>query len=555
MQQEKALAILKSGQNVFLTGFAGSGKTYCLNQYIHYLHTHQIAVAITASTGIAATHLNGMTIHAWSGIGIRDEIDTKMLKSLANRQYMRKKMDSVKVLIIDEISMLHKRQFELVDKVLRHFKGNELPFGGVQLVLSGDFFQLPPVGKQSETAKDKFSFMSPAWLAANFCICYLDEQYRSEDSTLEMLLNDIRQQKISASSQRLLAEKIENSRLESERFPHLYPHNADVDAINRRELSKIPGKTYTYLAIKKGNRQLGETLVRNILAPEELSLKSGAKVMFVKNNPEKEIYNGTLGEVIGFADDGTAKVRLFDGREVYVETEVWQVEDEQGKVLASVEQVPLRLAWAITVHKSQGMTLDEATVDLSHTFERGQGYVALSRLRTIDGLRLLGINNMALSLEPLTIKADKRFRDLSDKFDKLYSQNALQRQWRDFIQRCGGEVDPEKLAIINMKKKKLPTQLITKTLLLEGNSLEIVAEKRGLKVETIINHLVELKSDPDIELSKYLNQDKVLIEKLKPLIALQKKRHPLQLKPLYDGLNGAYSYSEIKKALLFIPDI
>src|SRR5205809_2473483 len=159
MNQSKALAILKSGRNVFLTGSAGSGKTYVLNQYIQYLKKHEIPVAVTASTGIAATHMNGQTIHSWSGIGVRDEITAKHLANLTEKKYFRKKMNSVKVLIIDEISMLHQRQLSLVDQVLRYCKEKSSPFGGVQVVFSGDFFQLPPVSSDEELSRNKFAFM------------------------------------------------------------------------------------------------------------------------------------------------------------------------------------------------------------------------------------------------------------------------------------------------------------------------------------------------------------------------------------------------------------
>src|SRR5690606_6622427 len=157
MHQSKALAILKSGRNVFLTGSAGAGKTYVLNQYIQYLKEHKIPVAITASTGIAATHMNGQTIHSWSGIGIKDDISIRQLSNLKEKKYFRDKMDNVKVLIIDEISMLHRNQLELVNRVLKFFKENEMAFGGIQVIFSGDFFQLPPIGNEEESSRQKFA--------------------------------------------------------------------------------------------------------------------------------------------------------------------------------------------------------------------------------------------------------------------------------------------------------------------------------------------------------------------------------------------------------------
>ena len=162
MRQSSALNILKTGKNVFLTGSAGSGKTYTLNQYIHYLRARRVPVAVTASTGIAATHMNGITIHSWSGIGIKDELTERDLSNLARKQFLADRLKDTAVLIIDEISMLHAKQLNLVNQVLKHVRKNDNPFGGIQVVVAGDFFQLPPIGSKGESNRDKFAFMSEA---------------------------------------------------------------------------------------------------------------------------------------------------------------------------------------------------------------------------------------------------------------------------------------------------------------------------------------------------------------------------------------------------------
>jgi len=198
VNQDQALAILKSGDNVFLTGSAGTGKTYVLNKYIQYLKARKVPVSITASTGIAATHLQGTTIHAWSGIGIKDSLSLRNLRDLKEKKYLKKHIEKTKVLIIDEISMLHKKQFDLVNEVLQFFRENEKAFGGIQVVLCGDFFQLPPIGNSAEINKDKFCFMSQAWLDAKLTICYLTDQFRHTDSKLNGILNEIRSASVSA---------------------------------------------------------------------------------------------------------------------------------------------------------------------------------------------------------------------------------------------------------------------------------------------------------------------------------------------------------------------
>ncbi len=266
MQQDKALAILKSGKNGFLTGSAGTGKTYVLNQYIDYLKARKVPVAITASTGIAATHMNGQTIHSWAGIGIKDSLSSHDLKKLSDKAYLVKKMNAIEVLILDEISMLHKRQLQMVSRVLQYFKGNYEAFGGVQVVLSGDFFQLPPVSKVEETNRSKFAFMSEAWLDAKLTICYLTEQYRQSDNELNEILNEIRSGAVSANSQELLYEARHNH-LKDNVPTKLYSHNLDVDRINVEHLNSLAGDPFKFTAKIKGNLNMADMLKKSILTP------------------------------------------------------------------------------------------------------------------------------------------------------------------------------------------------------------------------------------------------------------------------------------------------
>ena len=414
MKQETALKLMKAGENVFLTGSAGAGKTYTLNQYINYLKVRKVPVAITASTGIAATHMNGMTIHTWAGIGIKDTLSDDDLKRMKERKYLKEHLENAQVLIIDEISMLHAKQLNLVNQVLKYFKESDEAFGGIQVIAAGDFFQLPPVGKNGEQNRDKFCFMSNAWVEAKFRVCYLTEQHRQDDSALNDILNAIRAQNIQQQHIQALNETRDQDI--GETFTRLYTHNMDVDSINFQHLNAIDGTDHQFVAVTDGNEKLIETLKSSVRAPDELTLKKHAKVMFVKNNFDMGYINGSLGEVIGFEEDDELgmlpKVKMTDGTTLLVAPETWSVDNEGGKTIASLQQVPLRLAWAITIHKSQGMTLEAAEINLSHTFEKGQGYVALSRLKSITGLRLLGFNDQALELDSLAIKADRRFQEL-----------------------------------------------------------------------------------------------------------------------------------------------
>ena len=411
MKQRTALDILKLGHNVFLTGPAGSGKTFLLNQYIAHLKSKKIGVAVTASTGIAATHMNGQTIHSWSGMGIKDELTEGDLNKLKRKFFYRKRFAKTHTLIVDEISMLHAHQLDMVNKICKAFKDPFLPFGGLQVILCGDFFQLPPVSKNSQKAK--FAMESLAWQEMNPKICYLEEQYRQEDEKMSKILNAIRNRQVDDQILGLILSR-ENQPTRSDIYPtRLFTHNANADAINNLELQRIKEKPLAYTMQSDGNDKLVSVIKKGCLAPERLVLKKGAVVMFVKNNFDRGFVNGTLGKIVDFDENKLPIVKTFLGAEIVALPEKWAIE-EDDRVLASVTQIPLRLAWAITVHKSQGMTLDAAEMDLSKSFEYGMGYVALSRLRTLDGIKLLGINETALKVNPEICELDKELEKMSD---------------------------------------------------------------------------------------------------------------------------------------------
>ena len=564
MQQSKALAILKSGKNVFLTGSAGAGKTYVLNQYISYLKDRKVPVAVTASTGIAATHMEGQTIHSWAGIGIKDSLSLSDLRSMGGKKYLSKHLENVEVLIIDEISMLHRRQFEMVDRVLQYFKRNDLSFGGIQVIFSGDFFQLPPVSKTQESDAERFCFMSNSWVKADLNVCYLTEQYRQSDNDLHHILNEMRSNNVSNSSVgklKTLAHKYSKGDA-----TQLFTHNVDVDRINTQKLKEIASGSSFFESEGKGNQALQESLSKSMLAPPKLELKQSAKVMFVKNNYEEGYMNGTLGEVIGFdPDNDYPVVRIKSGKEIIAAQEEWSIKDETGKSLASVSQIPLRLAWAITVHKSQGMTLDEAEIDLRKTFEKGQGYVALSRLKDLDGLYLKGFNEVALQVNSLASRADKRFRELTDEIDQKYSIEDLERSFKSHILSSGGTINEKEIRKNqrgrDKKLKKRGTQDLTMDLLREGMSLQEVAVERDLNLGTIIVHLDKIKENhSDFDLERYRPAENLILKVRDAVRRVIEKNNPEDLRSngspklsaLHKALDRKISYDDIKLALIFI---
>lgn len=420
MTQKEALDVLKLGRNVYLTGPAGSGKTFVLNEYISYLKENEIIVGITASTGIAATHINGVTIHSWCGLGIRDNLTKEYLKSLSEKDYLVGRLRNAKVLIIDEISMLDANRLDLIDTICRKLKEIDFPFGGLQVIFCGDFFQLPPVDKDGKGGG--FAYKANVWDEMNLRICYLHEQHRQSDKRFNKVLNDIRENRADEETANILLERI-NQSIDSKITPaKLFTHNIDVDAMNSFELEKIQAPASLYTMQSSGPLPLVKSLKSNCLAPEELKLKKMAVVMFVKNNFNLGYINGTIGEVIGFDEENYPIVRTVAGREIIALPTAWTIE-EDGLVKARISQVPLRLAWAITVHKSQGMSLDIAEIDLSKSFTTGMGYVALSRVRTLMGIKLIGINALALKVNEEISELDEKFKTMSDdatrELDKL----------------------------------------------------------------------------------------------------------------------------------------
>ena len=636
MRQSSALDILKTGQNVFLTGSAGSGKTYTLNQYIDYLRARRVPVAVTASTGIAATHMNGTTIHSWSGIGIKDELSDRDLTNLSRKQFLADRLKDTAVLIIDEISMLHAKQINLVSQVLKHVRKNDKAFGGIQVVVAGDFFQLPPIGSKGESNREKFAFMSEAWLDAKFHICYLSEQHRQVSEAanggldLDDILNQIRRQEVTFEAIAALEATFDQN-VDIKRT-RLYTHNLNVNKINDKELADLSGEMMRFEAISVGDSKLVETLKKTVRTQDDLVLKVGSKVMFIKNNTELGVSNGTMGELIGFAavkvddskdssddliEDGdvgndkqaakSAKekakkdkakikkpttqkmpvVRLNTGREVIAEPEEWIIEDETGDVLASYEQVPLCLAWAITIHKSQGMTLEAAEIDLSRTFELGQGYVALSRLKSLAGLQLLGMNEMSLQLDPLARGADKRFLVLSDEADANYAmldEESMTQAHEKFILKSGGTLSKSVIdAYANLqtkrreqqqaqieKKQKLGNQvsdksdstlLATRLLLEESLSIAEISQARQLSQSTIMRHIAELKSqDPSLACDHLRPEDEVMTAVGNAYVAIKVANNPndfnddgsIKLRPIFEHLKQSADYNTIRLALIFI---
>lgn len=399
LSKEKQLVVksIQQGENVFVTGGAGTGKTYLLNFIKRYFADRNLSV--TASTGIAAVNIAGATIHSWAGIGLGNLPVNQIVKNIFSAKFskIRKRILNTKILAIDEVSMLSTQTLDLISEVLKAVKDNPAPMGGIQTLFFGDFLQLPPVANNNMI---DFCFNSKTWKDLNLEIFNLEEIYRQKDSKLINLLQNLRIGNIGEDEIEILKSRTniaDNNK--AIRPTILTSHNNRAHSINQQQLNAIPQEIKTFKADYFGDKKKIELLKKNSIAAEVLTLKVGAQVMMIKNTYQKEgVINGSLGIVKGFSSKKSYPIVEFNnGTRITVKPEEWLIEkfDEKKKELvceAGVNQIPLIMSWAITIHKSQGLTLDKISCDLSNIFSPGQAYVALSRARSLEGIYISSID-------------------------------------------------------------------------------------------------------------------------------------------------------------------
>ncbi len=400
--QAAALGAMQRGDNVFLTGNAGTGKSTVVTSFLGQSFR---TVDVTATTGIAALNLRDQfsarcgltlqvrTVYQWAGIGLgpqpgeTNEVCLARLREDASpsRAGAWKRVRAAECLIIDEISMLPGRVFGFLEFLCRHLRDQNRPWGGLQVIAVGDFLQLPPVSKSGVY---DWAFMAPAWQATGFRPACLTKIHRQADPEFMGLLNAVRVGRISKEHTALLGTRI--ARFPKANLLRLFTHNIQVDKWNDSRLEAIEGPLVTYSMQNHGQEYECAWLRKNLLTPEKLDLKVGARVMVTVNlkNQDGELYavNGLMGTIVDLFDD-CVRMLADDGRELTVEEFEWK-SDPSARASSSVRQLPLRLAWASTIHKSQGLSLDAALIDARATREPGQTYTALSRVRSLSGLWL-----------------------------------------------------------------------------------------------------------------------------------------------------------------------
>lgn len=455
--------VLNQGKSVFFTGPAGTGKSLLLRKIIESLrvrslHNPNYCTAVTASTGLAAHSIGGTTLHRFAGIGLGKAPTTKLISDIFKDPKVKlMRWLTTEILIVDEISMIDSTLFDKLDVIARIVRGNNKPFGGIQLVLTGDFFQLPPVLEGPDDGSPRFCFEAESWKEAIKHTIGLTQIYRQKDPAFAGMLNEMREGFVSPSTInafRLLSRPLKPLAINAPEPAELFPLRREADAANQKRMHRIKSPVYTYFAKHGGiitDPSTRKKLLSTCIAPEVLQLKQTAQVMLIKNI-DNNLVNGSLGRVIGFANEQTffhdqwhsevqgehqelnpsatlsttvdgapenrsplypvVRFQLRNGKtrtelcmpeRWAVERWVPNLEADGGWVveeLATRAQVPLILAWALSIRKSQGQTLDLVKVDLGRVFETGQAYVALSRATSMDGLQVLNFNPRKVTAHP-----------------------------------------------------------------------------------------------------------------------------------------------------------
>lgn len=429
MKENNLIDTLDSGDNTFITGSAGTGKTYSIEHY-RKDSSHK-RIALTATTGVAALQLGGETIHRFSGIGIETDMSSlpKITNKLTAMSYSNKwweqerwdLLQSIETIVVDEVSMLRRDQFELIDRVFRIVRSVDEPFGGIQMVFVGDFLQLPPVVTEEELLEyphmsESYCFQSTIWKQAEINFFELTKHHRQKDIEFLKILECIRTGIVTSEVDDMMRSRLD-AKLELNVSPlKLFPLRRSVQVENMKRLVGLPGEIKEYKAYFSGKEWEIQALKNEINAEEVLLLKNGAQIMCIVNDRHGEYVNGSMGIITNLGTDSIT-VELTNGEKVSIGRHVWQKKryHMQGsgvaaEPVASMQQFPVKLAYASTIHKSQGMSLDAVEMDISNCFATGQAYVALSRVRSLEGLRLIGWH-------PKSVRADDTVLDF---YRKMY---------------------------------------------------------------------------------------------------------------------------------------
>uniref|UniRef100_A0A671Y0B1 ATP-dependent DNA helicase PIF1 n=1 Tax=Sparus aurata TaxID=8175 RepID=A0A671Y0B1_SPAAU len=406
-EQAAVLSAVLSGKNVFFTGSAGTGKSFLLKRIMGSLPPK--STFATASTGVAACHIGGTTLHSFAGVG-SGSAPLEQCIELAQRPGVLQHWTSCRHLIIDEVSMVEAQFFDKLESVARSVRRSTEPFGGIQLIVCGDFLQLPPVSKGKEKAS--FCFQARSWRKVIQLNMELTEVRRQTDQSFISLLQAVRVGRV---TEEVTAKLMESAYHQIERdgilATRLCTHKDDVELTNENKLQQLPGSVRVFEALDS-DPALVKTIDAHSPVSRLIQLKVGAQVMLTKNlDVTRGLVNGARGVVVAFESGkhGLPRVRFLCGVTELLKPERW-VFKSGGGVHLSRQQLPLKLAWAISIHKSQGMTLDCVEISLARVFESGQAYVALSRARSLEGLRVMDFDPRVVRADPDVLVFYKKLR-------------------------------------------------------------------------------------------------------------------------------------------------
>jgi len=415
-EQQSAFDLYVSGKNIFVSGPGGSGKSHLIQVIEEHAKSNGKNYQITATTGVAATNLEikgAKTINSWAGIGVPKGDFNIIAARIAGNKYKKKPWKEVDVLVIDEVSMLSMDVFDLLDNIGRIVrKRADVPFGGIQVIFSGDFYQLPPIGQDVQ-----FCFESTKWKECFEHQIVLNTIFRQNDNVFKSVLNQIREGHLNKEGYELLQSRVGLTVPDGVTCTKIMPTRVAVDRINNSELLKLTGKEYRYkisrsntdpMTLSQADKLLSKfktesqreyeynEMARNLLCDAETVFKEGCHVMCIANM--EDLCNGSTGIITGFSEKGLPMVKFNNGIERIMGSHIRRSENIPD---LSITYMPLIPSWAITIHKSQGITLDYGEIDAGNgIFEMGQTYVALSRLRTIEGLFLSGFNSGKIRCHP-----------------------------------------------------------------------------------------------------------------------------------------------------------
>lgn len=398
--QSAALKVLKGPENVFLTGVAGSGKSFLTRQYLKDKDRKEHPVL--ASTGAAAILIGGRTFHSYFGLGIMQGGPEATIERALKNTRVTKRLKKTKEVIIDEISMISGRTLSIAETIAREARESELPWGGLRIIAVGDFAQLPPVTPYNDGVRD-WAFADPSWSKSSLVNSLLKTTVRTKDEDFLSVLNRVREGKVDPE----VAEYLNNHCIagdEAAEFEgtRLFPLRDTVERFNLERLEEVSGKLHEFETEYSGDQRFIEDLKKSAPIPEVLRLKEGALIMMRQNDPLLRWVNGSLGQIESINEAGKSiRVSFIEGgHEVEIEPMNFGILNAEGTEVATALNFPINLAYATTIHKAQGMTLDRVLVDLRNLWEPGQAYVAMSRVKTGKGLNLLGWSPSSIKIDP-----------------------------------------------------------------------------------------------------------------------------------------------------------